>query len=74
MVIVQVLYRESKKEALEYRRHALEAFAMVLHELDIDKFKEIYDIAEEIWTTVCTINKHNMVKFFSTLLHKHYMA
>ena len=52
MVIVQALYKESKKEAVEYRRHALQAFAMVLHELDIDRFKEVYDIAQEIWTTL----------------------
>ncbi|XP_053994994.1 proteasome adapter and scaffold protein ECM29 [Hylaeus volcanicus] len=51
-VIVQVLHRESKKEALEYRRYALQAFGMVLHALDIDKFKEVYDIANEIWTTL----------------------
>ncbi|XP_043249578.1 proteasome adapter and scaffold protein ECM29 [Colletes gigas] len=51
-VIVQVLLRESKKEALEYRRYALQVFGMVLHELDIDQFKEIYDMAEEIWTTL----------------------
>ncbi|XP_012151377.1 proteasome adapter and scaffold protein ECM29 isoform X2 [Megachile rotundata] len=50
--IVQVLYKETKKEALEYRRHALKAFGMVLHELDVDKFKEVYDIAQEIWTTL----------------------
>ncbi|XP_029040341.2 proteasome adapter and scaffold protein ECM29 isoform X1 [Osmia bicornis bicornis] len=50
--IVQALYRESKKEALEYRRHALKAFGMVLHELNVNKFKEVYDIAQEIWTTL----------------------
>ncbi|KOC60812.1 Proteasome-associated protein ECM29 like protein [Habropoda laboriosa] len=52
MNVVQILQRESKKEALEYRRHALQAFGMVLHELNIDMFKEVYDIAQEIWSTL----------------------
>lgn len=74
MVIVQALYKESKKEAVEYRRHALQAFAMVLHELDIDRFKEVYDIAQEIWTTVCMISSMlNIVGSFATLLRKHCM-
>ncbi|XP_076235930.1 proteasome adapter and scaffold protein ECM29 isoform X2 [Calliopsis andreniformis] len=51
-VIVQALYKESKKEALEYRRQALQAFGTVLNELDIDKFVETYDIAQEIWRTL----------------------
>nr|XP_033335253.1 proteasome adapter and scaffold protein ECM29 [Megalopta genalis] len=51
-IIVDTLHRESKKEAIEYRRHALQAFGTVLHELDIDKFQEISDIFEEIWGTV----------------------
>lgn len=59
-VIVQALYKESKKEALEYRRHALQAFATVLHELDIDKFIETYDIAQEIWRTVRIIYKDDV--------------
>ncbi|XP_015601340.2 proteasome adapter and scaffold protein ECM29 [Cephus cinctus] len=46
--IVEALYKESKKEAIEYRRHALKALSDVLHELDIDKFTQIYDIAQEI--------------------------
>lgn len=46
--IVLTLHRESKKENAEYRRSALQAFAMVLHELDIDRFTEIYEIAQEI--------------------------
>ncbi|XP_076224219.1 proteasome adapter and scaffold protein ECM29 isoform X2 [Nomia melanderi] len=50
--IVQALHRESKKEALEYRRYALQAFGTVLHELDIDKFQEVSDILEEFWRTL----------------------
>ncbi|CAL7951979.1 unnamed protein product [Xylocopa violacea] len=50
--IIQILHRESKKEALEYRRHALHAFGTVLHELNIDRFKEVYEIAREIWSTL----------------------
>ncbi|CAD6237411.1 GSCOCG00002299001-RA-CDS [Cotesia congregata] len=46
--VVEALYKESKKENLEYRRYALKAFADVLHELGIDKFTELYDIAQEI--------------------------
>lgn len=61
MNIVQILYRESKKEALEYRRHALYAFGTILHELNIDKFKEVYEIVQEIWTMVCTNNKNKMI-------------
>ncbi|XP_076278491.1 proteasome adapter and scaffold protein ECM29 [Lasioglossum baleicum] len=51
-VIVETLHRESKKEAFVYRRHALQAFGTVLHELDIDKFQEISNIFEEIWRLV----------------------
>ncbi|CAK9831680.1 Proteasome adapter and scaffold protein ECM29 [Anthophora retusa] len=58
MDIVQILQRESKKEALEYRRHALQAFGMVLHELNIDKFKEVYEIAQEIWSTLPKKNEN----------------
>ncbi|KAK0081163.1 hypothetical protein PV325_012689 [Microctonus aethiopoides] len=47
-MITDTLYRESKKENLEYRRHALKAFADVLHELEIDRFTSLYDIAQEI--------------------------
>ncbi|XP_043596940.1 proteasome adapter and scaffold protein ECM29 isoform X1 [Bombus pyrosoma] len=50
--IVQILHRESKKEALDYRRHALRAFGTVLHELNIDKFKEVYEIVQEILSTL----------------------
>ncbi|XP_011685024.1 PREDICTED: proteasome-associated protein ECM29 homolog [Wasmannia auropunctata] len=46
--VVLTLHRESKKENVEYRRHALQAFAMVLHELNIDRFTEIYEIVQEI--------------------------
>lgn len=46
--VVITLHRESKKENAEYRRHALQAFAMVLHELDIDRFTETYEIVQEI--------------------------
>ncbi|XP_043507485.1 proteasome adapter and scaffold protein ECM29 [Frieseomelitta varia] len=46
--LIQILHRESKKEALEYRRQALRAFGTILHELDIDKFKEVYEIVQEI--------------------------
>ncbi|KAL6433433.1 hypothetical protein ACFW04_006522 [Cataglyphis niger] len=46
--IVLTLHRESKKENAEYRRSALQAFAMVLHELDIDRFTETYEIVQEI--------------------------
>ncbi|XP_078050250.1 proteasome adapter and scaffold protein ECM29 isoform X2 [Augochlora pura] len=51
-IIIDTLYRESKKESIEYRRHALQAFSTVLNELDIDKFREISDIFEEIMGTV----------------------
>lgn len=54
--IIETLYRESKKEAVEYRQHALQAFCTVLHELDIDKFTEVYNIAQEILTKV-SINR-----------------
>ena len=46
--VVGILYKESKKEALEYRRHALKAFSDVLHELDINRFTQIYNIAQEV--------------------------
>lgn len=59
--IVQILYRESKKETLEYRRHALYAFGTILHELNIDKFKEVYEIVQEMWTVVCIFNKNKMI-------------
>ncbi|XP_012265500.2 proteasome adapter and scaffold protein ECM29 [Athalia rosae] len=45
---LDALYKESKKEALEYRRHALKAFSDVLYGLDIDRFTQVYDIAQEI--------------------------
>lgn len=63
MDIVQILYRESKKEALEYRRYALCAFGTILHELNIDKFKEVYEIVQEIWTMVCINNKNKMINY-----------
>lgn len=55
--IVLTLYRESKKENVEYRRSALQAFATVLHELDIDRFTETYEIVQEILIKVSCINK-----------------
>lgn len=48
MMVADALYKESNKENLEYRRHALKAFADVLHELQIDRFTQLYDIAQEI--------------------------
>ncbi|XP_058794814.1 proteasome adapter and scaffold protein ECM29 isoform X2 [Phymastichus coffea] len=47
-LIIETLYRESKKDNLEYRRYALEAFTNVLHELDEDRFTQVYDIAQEV--------------------------
>ncbi|XP_074097479.1 proteasome adapter and scaffold protein ECM29 [Cotesia typhae] len=55
--VVEALYKESKKENLEYRRYALKAFADVLHELGIDKFTELYDIAQEILVKMGKKNK-----------------
>ena len=46
--VVKILYKESKKEALEYRRYALKAFSDVLYELDVDRFTQIYEIAQEM--------------------------
>lgn len=46
--IVEALYKESKKEGLEYRRHAWKAFTEVLHELDEDKFTQVHDIALDV--------------------------
>lgn len=54
--VVATLHRESKKENAEYRRHALQAFAMVLHELDIDRFTETYEIVQEILIKVSDKN------------------
>ncbi|XP_018049516.1 PREDICTED: proteasome-associated protein ECM29 homolog [Atta colombica] len=54
--VVVTLHRESKKENAEYRRHALQAFAMVLHELDIDRFTETYEIVQEILIKVSDKN------------------
>lgn len=50
--ILVTLHRESKKEKIEYRRNALKAYAMTLHELDVDRFTEIYDIVQEILVKV----------------------
>lgn len=48
-LVVITLYDESLKESKrEYRRNALQAFATVLHELDIDKFTETYEIVQNI--------------------------
>lgn len=55
-IIIETLYRESKKEAVEYRQHALQGFCTVLHELDIDKFTEVYNIAQEILTKLSNKN------------------
>ncbi|XP_012280899.1 proteasome-associated protein ECM29 homolog isoform X2 [Orussus abietinus] len=46
--IVESLHKESKKEAIEYRRYALKAFSDVLHELQIDRFSQVHDIAQEV--------------------------
>lgn len=51
-LVVETLYKESKKEAVEYRRHALKAFSDVLHELDVDRFTCVYDIAQNILSKV----------------------
>lgn len=79
MDIVQILYRESKKEALEYRRHALYAFGTILHELNIDKFKEVYEIVQEIWTMLARkdadeslvseekIKRNDVIKLYETV-------
>lgn len=55
-IIIETLYRESKKEAVEYRQHALQGFCTVLHELDVDKFTEVYNIAQEILTKLSNKN------------------
>lgn len=47
-MIIEVLHKESKKEGLEYRRHAFKAFTEVLHGLEEDKFKLVYDISQEV--------------------------
>ncbi|KAF7987486.1 hypothetical protein HCN44_003248 [Aphidius gifuensis] len=47
-IVTDALYKECKKDNLEYRRHALKAFTDVLHELEIDNFVQLYDIAQEI--------------------------
>lgn len=46
--VLGILYKESKKESLEYRRYALKAYSDVLHELDVNRFTQIYDIAQEV--------------------------
>jgi len=51
-LIIEALYKESKKEGLEYRRHSLKAFTNVLNELNEDKFTQIYDIAKEVLAKV----------------------
>ncbi|XP_011307486.1 proteasome-associated protein ECM29 homolog [Fopius arisanus] len=48
MAITEALHKESCKANIEYRRHALEAFADVLHELEVDRFTQLYDIAQDI--------------------------
>lgn len=53
--VLGILYKESKKEALEYRRHALKAYSDVLHELDINRFTQIYDIAQDVLPKVVII-------------------
>lgn len=57
-VIVVTLHRESKKENAEYRRNALQAFAMVLYDLDIDRFTETYEIVQDILVKVSYINNY----------------
>ncbi|XP_008560300.1 proteasome adapter and scaffold protein ECM29 [Microplitis demolitor] len=54
--VIDALYKESKKDNIEYRRHALKAFADVLHELEIDRFTQLYDIAQEILIKMSTKN------------------
>lgn len=69
--IVLTLYRESKKENVEYRRSALKAFAMVLHELDIDRFTETYEIVQEI------LIKVSFIKYYKEIainIHATYMC
>jgi len=69
--IVLTLYRESKKENVEYRRSALKAFAMVLHELDIDRFTETYEIVQEILIKVSCIKYY---KEIAINIHAIYMC
>jgi len=65
------LHRESKKENAEYRRNALQAFAMVLHELDVNKFTEIYEIVQEVLVKVSSIvvtykDVHKYINYFAS--------
>ncbi|XP_014217029.1 proteasome-associated protein ECM29 homolog [Copidosoma floridanum] len=46
--IVEALLKESKKEGIEYRRYALKALTDVLHELEEDRFKQVYEIALDV--------------------------
>ena len=57
--IIETLYKESKKEGIEYRRHALKAFTEVLHELEEDEFKKVYDIAQEVLPKVSHVVHFN---------------
>ncbi|XP_015114658.1 proteasome adapter and scaffold protein ECM29 [Diachasma alloeum] len=56
LTITEALYKESRKENLEYRRHALKAFADVLHELEVDRFTQLYDIAQDILIKIAKKN------------------
>lgn len=58
-LIVEALYKESKKEATEYRRFALKAFSDVLHELNVDRFTQVYEIAQNIFSKVSSSSKYN---------------
>lgn len=51
--VLDALYKESKKESVEYRRHGVKGFADVLHALEVDRFTQLYDIAQEILIKVC---------------------
>jgi hypothetical protein len=46
--IIVALHKESQMEEIQYRRYALKAFTEVLHELDEDKFKQVYEIAQQV--------------------------
>lgn len=50
--VVTVLHKESKKGFTKYHGDALQAFAMVLDKLNIDKFAEVYEIVRKILITV----------------------
>ncbi|XP_066591555.1 proteasome adapter and scaffold protein ECM29 [Prorops nasuta] len=55
--IIEILSRESRKGTMDYRRNALKALAEILHELDVDKFSETYDIAQELLVKLSNKNE-----------------